>query len=59
MDDIAWDDLRIFFHVARSGGLSGAARQTGLSPATIGRRMLALEQQAGGRCSNARRPDTA
>ena len=47
MDDIAWDDLRIFFHVARSGGLSGAARQTGLSPATIGRRMLALEQRAG------------
>lgn len=42
-----WNDLRLFFHVAESGGLSGAARITGLSAATIGRRMLALEQQTG------------
>lgn len=48
MDEkVAWDDLRLFFHVAETGGLSAAARRTGLSPPTIGRRMLALEQQAG------------
>ena len=42
-----WDDLRLFFHVAESGGLSGAARETGMSPATLGRRMLALEEELG------------
>ncbi|MBC9247130.1 LysR family transcriptional regulator [Paracoccus sp. 11-3] len=48
MDEkIAWDDLRLFLHVAETGGLSGAARRTGSSAATIGRRMLTLEQQAG------------
>lgn len=48
MDEkVAWDDLRLFFHVAETGGLSATGRRTGLSAATIGRRMLALEQQAG------------
>lgn len=48
MDEkIAWDDLRLFLHVAETGGLSGAARRVGLSAATIGRRMLTLEQQSG------------
>ncbi|RNF33144.1 LysR family transcriptional regulator [Paracoccus methylarcula] len=47
MKDISWDDLKIFLHVAEAGGLSGAARTTGLSAPTIGRRMLALEQQTG------------
>lgn len=47
MKSLSWDDLRIFFHVAETGGLSAAARQTGLSAPTIGRRMLALEQQTG------------
>ena len=40
-----WEDLRIFVHVARGGGLSAAASELGLSPATVGRRMLLLEQQ--------------
>lgn len=40
----AWDDLRLFLAVAREGGLSPAAQQTGKSPATLSRRMLALEQ---------------
>ncbi|MFY0633257.1 MAG: LysR family transcriptional regulator [Vannielia sp.] len=44
---INWDDLRLFFHVAESGGLSAAARETATSPATLGRRMLALEQELG------------
>ncbi|MFV0294469.1 MAG: LysR family transcriptional regulator [Paracoccus sp. (in: a-proteobacteria)] len=44
---MSWDDLQVFFHVAASGGLSGAARVLGLSAATVGRRMLALERQTG------------
>ncbi|MGI3165782.1 LysR family transcriptional regulator [Pseudooceanicola sp. 200-1SW] len=47
MKDLNWDDLHIFFHVAEAGGLSAAARRSGLSAPTIGRRMLALEEQAG------------
>lgn len=47
MKNISWDDLQVFFHVAESGGLSGAGRELGLSPPTVGRRMLALEQATG------------
>lgn len=47
MNDAAWDDLQLFFHVAEEGGLSGAALRTGLSAPTIGRRMLALERTTG------------
>ena len=47
MNDLNWHDLQIFFHVAEAGGLSGAARATGLSAPTIGRKMLALEEAAG------------
>ena len=39
-----WDDLHLFLAVAREGGLSPAARATGRSAATLGRRMLALER---------------
>jgi DNA-binding transcriptional LysR family regulator len=42
-----WDDLQHFLAVAREGGLSPAAQHTGRSPATLGRRMLALERQLG------------
>lgn len=49
MDETAadWNDLKFFLAVARHKGLSGAARQTGISPATLGRRMQALEQSTG------------
>ncbi|MBY5972318.1 LysR family transcriptional regulator [Ferrimonas balearica] len=47
MNDLKWNDLHIFYHVAEAGGLSGAARRCGLSAPTIGRRMLALEETAG------------
>lgn len=47
MKDLDWDALHIFYHVAETGGLSGAARATGLSAPTVGRRMLSLEQQTG------------
>lgn len=47
MKDLRWDDIHLFLHVAETEGLSGAARRTGLSAPTIGRRMLALEQHTG------------
>jgi DNA-binding transcriptional LysR family regulator len=47
MKNLNWDDLQIFGHVARAGGLSGAAAALSLSPPTVGRRMLALEQAVG------------
>lgn len=47
MKNINWDDLQLFIAVARGGGLSAAAKAHGSSPATIGRRMLALEQAVG------------
>ncbi|WFE76672.1 LysR family transcriptional regulator [Roseinatronobacter sp. S2] len=46
MDD-NWDDLRLFLAVSRLGGLSAAQQKTGLSPATLGRRVTALERQIG------------
>lgn len=46
-EKLTWDDLEVFFHVAESGGLSAAGRATGLSPPTVGRRMLSLEHRSG------------
>jgi DNA-binding transcriptional LysR family regulator len=45
--EIGWDDLRLFLDVSRLGGLSAAAGKTRLSPATLGRRVTALEKQIG------------
>ncbi|MEQ8482128.1 MAG: LysR family transcriptional regulator [Hoeflea sp.] len=45
--ETSWEDLHLFLAVARSGGLSPAARITGRSAATLGRRMLALERAMG------------
>lgn len=47
MKNIGWDSYQLFLDVARGGGLTGAAATSGLSPATIGRRMLELEQRIG------------
>lgn len=47
MQNLNWDDLRLFLAVARAGGLSAASARTGLSPATLGRRMTALERALG------------
>jgi len=47
MKKLSWDDLQFFAAVARGGGLSAAAQRLGSSPATVGRRMLALEQAVG------------
>jgi DNA-binding transcriptional LysR family regulator len=47
MKDMSWDAYRIFLEVARHGGLTGAAQVSGLSPATMGRRVLQLEEAMG------------
>ena len=45
----AWDDLALFSAVARHGSLARAAGETGLSAATLSRRMTALEARLGRR----------
>ncbi|WP_157018567.1 LysR family transcriptional regulator [Mesorhizobium xinjiangense] len=47
MTNIDWNDLQVFIAVADGGGLSAAASTLGSSPATVGRRMVALEQAVG------------
>jgi DNA-binding transcriptional LysR family regulator len=39
-----WEDLRLFLAVAKAGGLAGAATKTGVSAATLGRRVSSLEK---------------
>lgn len=41
---IDWENLRLFLAVAKAGGLAGAAARTGISAATLGRRVSALER---------------
>lgn len=45
--DFSWDDLKLFLAVARLGGLSAASRNTGVSAATLGRRVTVLERSIG------------
>lgn len=47
--DPSWDDIRALAAVIEAGTLSGAARLLGLNHATIGRRLQALERDAGAR----------
>lgn len=42
-----WHDLNLFLAVAREGGLNRASQIAQSSPATLGRRMLALEEAMG------------
>ena len=44
-----WDDLRFLLAVARSGSMSGAARELGVNHATVIRRIRNLETQLGSR----------
>ena len=44
-----WDDLRIFLAVARTGSISGAAKQLGVQHSTISRRMRQFEEKLGTR----------
>ncbi|MGC3874521.1 LysR family transcriptional regulator [Halomonas sp. GXIMD04776] len=45
--NIQWDDLRIVLAVAQEGTLSGAARQLGVSHATVFRRLADIERRLG------------
>lgn len=44
-----WNDLAYFAAIARTGGLAKAARETGVSAATLSRRMKAFETKLGRR----------
>lgn len=41
-----WEDVKTFLAIARSGGLSGAARSLGVAQTTVGRRLEALHHRA-------------
>ncbi|GAA0573228.1 LysR family transcriptional regulator [Halomonas salifodinae] len=41
---LAWDDLRLFLAIARSGTLAGAARTLGVNHSTVFRRLNAMEE---------------
>jgi DNA-binding transcriptional LysR family regulator len=47
LNQLSWDDLRIFLSVARTGNLSKAGRQLAIDHATAGRRISALEHALG------------
>jgi molybdate transport repressor ModE-like protein len=44
-----WDDLRLFLAVARTGSISGGAKQLGVQHSTVSRRLRSLEEQLGAR----------
>jgi hypothetical protein len=44
-----WDDVKHFLAVARHGTLTKAARALASTPATVGRRIAALEAKLGAR----------
>ncbi len=46
---VRWDDMRVFLAVARRSRLLAAGRELGLDPATVSRRMGALEEALGAR----------
>jgi DNA-binding transcriptional LysR family regulator len=45
--ELDWSDVRVFLAIARSGTLGAAARQTGQTQPTMGRRLRALEEATG------------
>lgn len=58
MDINSWDDLRVLLAVQRAGSLLGAGKALGLSTATTGRRLDALEAAVGQRLVNRGRTGT-
>ncbi len=42
-----WDDLRLFLAVARTGSMSGAAKQLSVQHSTVSRRIRGLEEKLG------------
>ena len=49
MNELDWDHLRLFIHVARTGRLSSAAERLGINHSTAVRRMDAFEKVVGTR----------
>src|SRR5690242_12350760 len=47
LQPMLWDDLRVFLAVARRGSHKAAARQLGVDPTTVGRRLAALDAALG------------
>ena len=47
-----FNEMLVFARVVGSGGLSAAARELGLSPAMVSRRLAALESRLGVRLLN-------
>jgi DNA-binding transcriptional LysR family regulator len=47
MDDLSWEDARLFLAVAEAGSVSGAARALKLGQPTVTRRLATLEYQVG------------
>lgn len=45
--ELDWSDVRVFLAIARCGTLGAAARQTGQTQPTMGRRLRALEEATG------------
>src|SRR6201996_1758796 len=45
--ELEWSDVRVFLAIARNGTLGAAARQTGQTQPTMGRRLRALEETVG------------
>ena len=44
-----WDDLKLFLAVARTGSISGAAKQLGVQHSTVSRRIRSFEEKLGTR----------
>ena len=49
MQDLNWDNLRVFLAIARAGSMAGAAGMVGLDQTTLSRRLLQLETAVGSR----------
>lgn len=49
MQDLRWDDIRVFLAVARGRSLTAAAAELGINTSTAQRRLLALEASLGTR----------
>jgi len=47
-----WDDLKLFLAMARSGSVSGAARQLNVQHSTVSRRFRQFEQTLGARLAD-------
>ncbi len=44
-----WDDMKLFLAVARTGSITGGAKQLGVQHSTVSRRLRSLEEQLGAR----------